>query len=1325
MIKQQKVRKMFLLALLFMLVGNIFSAETGDALQLLSYRVTDSTKPNVMDGLVAPVTNPTDWSAAYVRNMIFDINGTTPDVPSAGNIFIANDMDTLYISLVSELTNAADGNLATIYFDQGTPNVLDGDATNPGEYYISLFANGNAAEDGYWNGTSWVANTITSAIGCGERRGAGGTQTYNYEFKIPLSKLGDASNNYLNIQAGDEVRVLFKITMATGGNDEYFWTQTNALIDDPASTGTNGATGWAEIKTIGEGIADRNFVSLNAKGILPTIDGNVSTDTNWKYSFSKNVVFTDYNGNKLDGTIKIKEESGPERFIFGVIIENYTPIAADYLALYQDQGSTGNNRDFVLSQGGDPVFDNALRMMGDGTFVDFNFDSNNWIADGVVNGTGAIDVSGTDWEIEIEMPFNSGNADDLAIASDDILGALFNFHDSANNRDYWLSSTINTELVEIDPVDPVYNALGWAVLQTGGPFVQSIYPESGDTIGGEYPLAVYTVDPTDAVPELGINNVTYEVRLEDTAAGTYTVLKSGIMSKVEDDNIPIWTATLDTRTIIQPLNTLMKLVYIVEDGEIDPVSVPLDIYINNDGGTGQLSDPVCELTSPLPHVELSGSGNSLNFTVSTDSMLTIDSVMVFVDGEMMSAYSPVGVYTYSETYLWDTSNLPDGEHIIQIWGKNSLNITNYSPSTLVYTKNSPSISITSPAPSVIVNGVINFDFTANPISPALLTTTEISIDGGTWTAVTTQPAAAGGIGSHTFDTTDLNDGTHGFVIRTTDDSGRIGLSQELQIITDNLPNVSITSPASSIIVNGVISFDFTANPISPALLTTTEISIDGGTWIVATTQPIATGGNGSHSFDTTNLDDGTHEIVIRTTDNLNRVGYSSDLNIIVDNTAPMGIVTIDKYYVKNGDTILFEYHGNEPDLTVTLPLVQLQLLDGNATVGLTLTDPDMNGVYSSSYTISANNLVADGTVTLTFSVTDQIGNQFTPSVSVILDNTLPVLTPSIYPIPVIDKVYVRDILFDCSYFDSNIESIVLRHTNSAGNDINNSPLSIQLSDDNAFSRSLAMIDSTNNINITLTDKSGNILSYDTRLFYVDPRITNIIGENGGTVTSPDGTIVNIPADALLSDEEITIMTISTEGLPQPYNGISLLKNAHEFGPEDLIFHEPVEISLSYNDFDLDLNQDGASDINENDLEVFTLDGNTWIKTVADNNDVANNLVTFTTNHFSVYALGTQIATDAIKVYWTKNPFSANNSTTVVAELDDSGIVSLKIYDMSGDLVRVLADQMPVSGTTNIKWDGKNDYDNYVGSGIYIYVFEFENSTTGVKETIKKPIGVIK
>ena len=72
------------------------------------------------------------------------------------------------------------------------------------------------------------------------------------------------------------------------------------------------------------------------------------------------------------------------------------------------------------------------------------------------------------------------------------------------------------------------------------------------------------------------------------------------------------------------------------------------------------------------------------------------------------------------------------------------------------------------------------------------------------------------------------------------------------------------------------------------------------------------------------------------------------------------------------------------------------------------------------------------------------------------------------------------------------------------------------------------------------------------------------------------------------------------------------------------------------------------------------------------------------------------------VYLTKNPFT--ESTKVVCELDDPGFVSLRVYDMAGDLVRVLIQDTQVVGSHVIHWDGTNDFGTPLGSGLYVYVF---------------------
>lgn len=65
-----------------------------------------------------------------------------------------------------------------------------------------------------------------------------------------------------------------------------------------------------------------------------------------------------------------------------------------------------------------------------------------------------------------------------------------------------------------------------------------------------------------------------------------------------------------------------------------------------------------------------------------------------------------------------------------------------------------------------------------------------------------------------------------------------------------------------------------------------------------------------------------------------------------------------------------------------------------------------------------------------------------------------------------------------------------------------------------------------------------------------------------------------------------------------------------------------------------------------------------------------------------------------------NPF--NPSTRIVFDIPRNEIVSLRIFDINGQLVRTLVDQDLPAGKHERLWDGKNDSGNFVASGIYIY-----------------------
>ena len=66
-----------------------------------------------------------------------------------------------------------------------------------------------------------------------------------------------------------------------------------------------------------------------------------------------------------------------------------------------------------------------------------------------------------------------------------------------------------------------------------------------------------------------------------------------------------------------------------------------------------------------------------------------------------------------------------------------------------------------------------------------------------------------------------------------------------------------------------------------------------------------------------------------------------------------------------------------------------------------------------------------------------------------------------------------------------------------------------------------------------------------------------------------------------------------------------------------------------------------------------------------------------------------------------NPF--NPSTTIRFDLPVSGEVSLRIYDPAGRLVRTLVrDREFLAGQHSVVWNGKDDSDSHVASGIYYF-----------------------
>lgn len=75
-----------------------------------------------------------------------------------------------------------------------------------------------------------------------------------------------------------------------------------------------------------------------------------------------------------------------------------------------------------------------------------------------------------------------------------------------------------------------------------------------------------------------------------------------------------------------------------------------------------------------------------------------------------------------------------------------------------------------------------------------------------------------------------------------------------------------------------------------------------------------------------------------------------------------------------------------------------------------------------------------------------------------------------------------------------------------------------------------------------------------------------------------------------------------------------------------------------------------------------------------------------------------------------NPF--NPETTICFTLKKRGKVTLRIYNLMGQFVRILLDEEKEAGVYSVLWNAKNDYGITVATGVYYYTLE----VNGFKDT---------
>lgn len=72
-----------------------------------------------------------------------------------------------------------------------------------------------------------------------------------------------------------------------------------------------------------------------------------------------------------------------------------------------------------------------------------------------------------------------------------------------------------------------------------------------------------------------------------------------------------------------------------------------------------------------------------------------------------------------------------------------------------------------------------------------------------------------------------------------------------------------------------------------------------------------------------------------------------------------------------------------------------------------------------------------------------------------------------------------------------------------------------------------------------------------------------------------------------------------------------------------------------------------------------------------------------------------------------NPF--NPTTSIEYEIPTKGMVEIKIFNINGRLIKTINQEHEKPGSYITKWDGKNNFGNFVASGVYLYQARYDNS----------------
>ncbi len=233
-------------------------------------------------------------------------------------------------------------------------------------------------------------------------------------------------------------------------------------------------------------------------------------------------------------------------------------------------------------------------------------------------------------------------------------------------------------------------------------------------------------------------------------------------------------------------------------------------------------------------------------------------------------------------------------------------------------------------------------------------------------------------------------------------------------------------------------------------------------------------------------------------------------------------------------------------------------------------------------------------------------------------------------------------------------------------------------------------------------------------------VVKIVGANrGATLASQDGKAsLAIPAGAVTKETYVTLFPVSSlppgmegsskagvlldPGMSSRKSGEIFVGPGFQFGPAGQNLFREARLTFRYADSDV-------AGMDESQLSICRLEGQEWVPVESERNTRLNE-ISAAVDRLGQYRIvsggegsGTPVPETFALQQNYPNPFNPTTDIRYQIPMTESRAhTTLKIYNILGQEVRTLVDEIRQPGYYSVTWDGQDDKGQRAASGIYFY-----------------------